>query len=358
MAEDAVFLSLIEEAEAEAFASGKAKRPRVSSAMAEEGSYMAALKGRHSSQWQQQQQQQQQQRRGAPNPYQNKKEDSKSSNWSNPSLLSSSASDGGACFKCGVSGHWAKDCTTGIGSAGGSLVGFSSKGGEEKEMPEKSCPCGSGTCLVLTSNTAKNPGRKFYRCPLRVENGGCNFFEWCDNPSASIGATRSSATYQSDPSVAELTCPCGSGLCLVLTTKTGKNVGRQYYRCPADAVNGSCGFFKWCDEQHSPGTQPPVASQKYGLNSSASSQLSGERSKSSCFKCGQEGHWAKECPNQSSDLCSDKGDTHISPSGSGTCFKCGKVGHWSRDCPAQNPATAAGNIKASNASRSQYNYRC
>ncbi|MBA0574786.1 hypothetical protein Golob_007037 [Gossypium lobatum] len=50
---------------------------------------------------------------------------------------------------------------------------------------EKTCPCGSGPCLILTSNTERTRGRMFYKCPLLQENGGCGFFLWCDNDIAS-----------------------------------------------------------------------------------------------------------------------------------------------------------------------------
>ncbi|XP_021759539.1 uncharacterized protein LOC110724430 [Chenopodium quinoa] len=32
---------------------------------------------------------------------------------------------------------------------------------------EKACPCGLGICLVLTANTERNRGQKFFRCPNR-----------------------------------------------------------------------------------------------------------------------------------------------------------------------------------------------
>lgn len=63
------------------------------------------------------------------------------------------------------------------------------------------------------------------------ENGGCGFFEWCDG---------GSAWNSSNSMFPDLPCPCGDGSCLVLTAKTGKNIGRQFYRCPANQVVLSC----------------------------------------------------------------------------------------------------------------------
>jgi hypothetical protein len=40
----------------------------------------------------------------------------------------------------------------------------------------------------------------------------------------------------------DMLCPCGAGACLTLTTKTGKNVGRQFYRCPGNQVNPDFSF--------------------------------------------------------------------------------------------------------------------
>ncbi|RRT78425.1 hypothetical protein B296_00006045 [Ensete ventricosum] len=165
--DDAEFLSLLEAAEAAAVG-GSAKRQKLSSYSSssvasipavEEGSYMAALRGSHSSLWQQQL----------------KLSQKKGNNsgglrtGSNPPH-SSSSTTGGACFKCGMAGHWARDCDAARGreQGGGSVSEGGFVGREDDRVPEKACPCGSGTCLVRTSNTAKNPGRKFYTCPLKL----------------------------------------------------------------------------------------------------------------------------------------------------------------------------------------------
>uniref|UniRef100_J3LTH9 DNA topoisomerase n=2 Tax=Oryza brachyantha TaxID=4533 RepID=J3LTH9_ORYBR len=240
----------------------------------------------------------------------------------------------------------------GGGAFGGSGGGGGGGGGGYVDangaVEEKACPCGAGSCLVLTSNTPRNPGRKFYRCPMR-DNGGCNFFEWCDTPSSGAAPANgcSSAISQSDKSMPNMLCPCGAGACLFLTTKTGKNVGRQFFRCPANQGGSSCGFFQWCDEQLRTAAQ---SSTQHHTDVASSGQIPSKRSSSACFKCGQENHWAKECPNQSSDPYPDKGGrTFTSASSPDACFKCGKAGHWSRDCPTANcgSGTVTSHVKSS-----------
>ncbi|KAL6989462.1 hypothetical protein U1Q18_015211 [Sarracenia purpurea var. burkii] len=176
---------------------------------------------------------------------------------------------GGSCFKCGKSGHCARDCN---------VYSYPS----DNTVPEKACPCGLGTCMVLTANTEKNRGRKFYKCPLREDNGGCGFFEWCDKNMGTDNMNVRSQGYGSNPSIPDISCPCGAGFCLKLTAKTGKNIGQQFYRCPA-IQGSSCGFFKWCCDHTSAKTNE-MSNKTFGI-----------KSHSQCFKCGEDGHWAKDC---------------------------------------------------------------
>ncbi|CAL1371771.1 unnamed protein product [Linum trigynum] len=202
---------------------------------------------------------------------------------------------------------------------------------QQPSVSEKDCPCGQGACVVFTANTERNRGRQFYRCPLRQENGGCGFFEWCDKASGNNSSVSNS----------DLPCPCGAGFCLLLTAKNGKNIGQQFYRCPA-SQESACGFFKWCNETDTAASNPTSTSE-------SSKIVHGARTGSACFKCGNPAHWAKDCPISSSSdspaaaaaaATSFGGRRPVSSSPNSACYKCGKPGHWARDCTSSQSTGA------------------
>ncbi|KAI5062125.1 hypothetical protein GOP47_0022664 [Adiantum capillus-veneris] len=228
---------------------------------------------------------------------------------------------------------------------------------DQAEMPEKVCPCGAGVCKVWTATTARNAGRKFYKCPSKKEEGHCGFFEWCDvSSSTSLTALREDG--DSDTS-SKILCPCGAGACVKLTAKTEKNMGRQFYRCPLSLCKGKgCSFFKWCDEMPSPSNATIIKEcHKCGMDDHWAKDCflddqifehatpAGQRGLvvGSCHECGLVGHWAKDCPSQQT---SHGRKVASSP---GCCFTCGNPGHWARDCPTSAPSTSGGGFSSKRA---------
>lgn len=83
----------------------------------------------------------------------------------------------GTCFYCKKQGHWAVNCpdkqkNKPDSPGGGSrpVIIY------DQSIPNRRCPCGGGPCTILTSHTAKNPGRKFYKCPRQMVGKVSSFY--------------------------------------------------------------------------------------------------------------------------------------------------------------------------------------
>ncbi|KAJ1797544.1 DNA topoisomerase 3-alpha, partial [Coemansia sp. RSA 2399] len=172
------------------------------------------------------------------------------------------------------------------------------------------CQCGMLSAQRVTTADGPNRGRPFYVCPKPRESQ-CGFFEWADQPNATnqhqhrsqnqemplYGQQPLPSVYSSaDEDNAPATKPkCKCGLYAIPKTKQagGTNQGREYLMC-SRAFNG-CGFVCWQDEAEAYMSR----SSANGRSTAAPASSFGPSSShtSTCYKCQQTGHWARECPN-------------------------------------------------------------
>ncbi|KAJ6409708.1 hypothetical protein OIU84_009246 [Salix udensis] len=163
-----------------------------------------------------------------------------SSTPSQPSLSTSPSpkknpKENDQCFTCMRLGHWSTDCPnkTPPKSLALSPGSSSSPSVQDPYLPVVRCPC--GTCKVLTSSTIKNPGRKFYSCPVDYRTRvRCGFFQWSDDIVARFKPPR---------------CPCGAGTCSLNVVSSGPESGRWYYACRIPKGLGACNFFQLADSE-------------------------------------------------------------------------------------------------------------
>ncbi|CAK1596337.1 unnamed protein product [Parnassius mnemosyne] len=193
------------------------------------------------------------------------------------------------------------------------------------------CGCNKPAIQLTVRKQNANFGKKFYKCPVGKENGGCDFFLWAPEsegnvlnpyetpPESTISRGHGSSPSNSSGGTARgwgiapsfpreeyqqnednVMCNCGLPCKKITVHKEGPNKGRPFYGCPKD-FNSRCNFFQWADSGSTVEWGGSNATRGRGRgrasgSGSGNGDAGGPRTRK-CGLCRQEGHTRSRCPN-------------------------------------------------------------
>eukprot|EP00187_Rhodella_violacea_P019687 CAMPEP_0184734898 /NCGR_PEP_ID=MMETSP0314-20130426/61609_1 /TAXON_ID=38298 /ORGANISM="Rhodella maculata, Strain CCMP 736" /LENGTH=419 /DNA_ID=CAMNT_0027201915 /DNA_START=18 /DNA_END=1279 /DNA_ORIENTATION=- len=210
------------------------------------------------------------------------------------------------CYRCGQYGHRGRTCQLGPG--------------QQAPAAQSAAPA---------SNQFRSPGAPSYQ-----QGTGYGSYQQQQGTAAgsSYGAAGSGSSAPASSSYA-----AGSGYQQPQQQQQGYAAGYgQYGQNPAYGAYGYGGYGGYGHGQG--GQQQSFAPQQhrpFAPHRRPNEPSEGDK----CFRCGQPGHWTRECPDRPAgdpDGCFKCGQAGHMARECDVCFKCMERGHKAADCPNQN----------------------